>query len=142
MANYYPTFNQYGYGNNPNPYLQQMNQPVQQQIMQPMQQQVQPSMIYGKIVDSIDTARAQEVQLGSYGVFPKADMSCIWIKAWNPDGTTSVIEYPRLTVAEPQGDRDILEDIYSSISELSKKIDNLEKPTFQQKKKREVSQDV
>lgn len=132
MANYYPSFN--GYGSNP--YLQQINQPI---VQQPIPQQI-PSTIYGKIVDSIETARAQEVPLGSYAVFPKADMSCVYIKTWQPDGTTSVIEYPRAMTTEEPEEPDILQNIYSSIAELNNKIDKLDKPT--RRDKREVSQNA
>lgn len=46
--------------------------------------------LQGKVVDSVDVARGAEVPIGGYGVFPKADLSEIYIKAWNNNGTTSV----------------------------------------------------
>lgn len=59
----------------------------------------QQSMINGKVVDSVDVAKAMEVPLGGYGVFPKADLSEVYIKTWNNNGTTSVIVF-RPTVEE------------------------------------------
>jgi len=37
----------------------------------------------GKLVDSEDMARVTEVPIGGYGIFPKADLSEVYIKSWN-----------------------------------------------------------
>lgn len=34
------------------------------------------------MVDSLDVAKATEVPIGGYGIFPKADLSEIYIKSW------------------------------------------------------------
>jgi hypothetical protein len=60
--------------------------------MQPIPQQ-QNVGINGKIVDSEDIVKATEVPIGGYGVFPKADLSEIYIKTWNNNGTTSILTY-------------------------------------------------
>jgi hypothetical protein len=60
--------------------------------MQPIPQQ-QNVGINGKIVDSEDIVKATEVPIGGYGVFPKADLSEIYIKTWNNNGTTSILIY-------------------------------------------------
>ena len=49
--------------------------------------------LQGKVVDSEDVVRATEVPFGGYGVFPKADLSEIFIKNWNSNGTTQIISY-------------------------------------------------
>jgi hypothetical protein len=44
-------------------------------------------------VDSEEMVKATEVPIGSYGVFPKADLSEIYLKTWNNNGTTSIIKF-------------------------------------------------
>lgn len=84
--NYYPNnyYLNYPYGNQ----YQQQQMPYQAQAQTP-----QPQGLNGKIVDSQDVVRATEVPIGGYGIFPKADLSEIYIKSWNNNGTTSVITY-------------------------------------------------
>ena len=84
--NYYPTPNynpQMQYPSAPNNMPQQMN----------FTQQMPPSQLNGKIVDSEEMVRATEVPMGSYGILPKADMSEVFIKTWNPNGTTNITHY-------------------------------------------------
>lgn len=89
--NSYPYNNQYPLPSPqpPQPSFQMNNQPVPQ-----------PQNLNGKIVDSEDVVRATEVPIGGYGIFPKADLSEIYIKSWNNNGTTSVITF-RPIVPEP-----------------------------------------
>jgi hypothetical protein len=42
--------------------------------------QPQISGLQGKVVDGVDMVKATEVMFGGYGVFPKADLSEIYIK--------------------------------------------------------------
>ena len=71
----YP-YNQYGQG---------------QSAMMPQPQQQVYSTLQGKIVDNLETARVTDIPFGGYGVFPKADMSEVYIKMWNNNGTTSLV---------------------------------------------------
>ena len=107
--NYYPNnyYLNYPYGNQ---YQQQM--PDQAQSQTP-----QPQGLNGKIVDSQDVVRATEVPIGGYGIFPKADLSEIYIKSWNNNGTTSVITYKP---EPPQTGTVIASD---PIAELKEQID-------------------
>lgn len=108
----------YGYMN------QYVPQPQPQQFLsQPMQSQAQqPQALNGKIVDSADVVEATEVPIGGYGIFPKADLSEIYIKSWNNNGTTSIITF-KPTIPEPQIAQDTGEEITNL---LLKKIDTLE----------------
>jgi hypothetical protein len=47
----------------------------------------------GKLVDGEEMVKATEVPIGSYGIFPKADFSEIYIKSWNNNGTTSIVKF-------------------------------------------------
>lgn len=100
---------------------------------------VQQPTINGKIVDGIEVVKSSEIPMGSYGVFPKADMTSIFVKAWNPDGTTRVITYvPQITndVVEKENSNEI---IMKALANLDKKIDALKPIT--PKKKREDLED-
>lgn len=117
--NYYPNnyYLNYPYGNQ---YSQQPAMPNQMQ-MQPPQTQA----LNGKIVDSADVVKATEVPIGGYGIFPKADLSEIYIKSWNNNGTTSVITYkPEV----PQTENVIIDpiaELKEQINKLDIKIDSI-----------------
>lgn len=110
---YYPTNFYSSY-----PYL-----PQQQQIPSPPQS----LGLQGKIVENLDMVRVTDVPLGSYGIFPKADLSEIYVKMWNGNGATTiatfqpVIQQENLTKAERESDTNILEKIQC----LEEKLDAL-----------------
>lgn len=113
--NYYGT----GYnGYNPyNNYAQTQQNQVQQFPIQ------QPQIgLNGKIVDSEDMVRATEVPIGGYGIFPKADLSEIFVKTWNNNGTTSVVKYA--AVAPTQSDNTTAFE--NSQAKILERIDSLE----------------
>ena len=72
--NYYPSnlYGNYSYGA---AYPQAVNLPAQN---------LNQSLL-GKVVDGEDVVKATEVPFGGYGVFPKADLSELYIKSWNND---------------------------------------------------------
>ena len=117
-------------GNYPYNYVNQyVPQPQPQQfISQPMAPQTQqPQSLNGKIVDSEDVVKATEVPIGGYGIFPKADLSEIYIKSWNNNGTTSIITFKPIIqeVKEPQTVEDNSLKIIERLNTLDAKIDSL-----------------
>lgn len=119
-------------GNYPYNYVNQyVPQPQPQQfISQPMAPQTQqPQSLNGKIVDSEDVVKATEVPIGGYGIFPKADLSEIYIKSWNNNGTTSIITFKPIIqeVKEPQIVEDNSLKIIERLNALDAKIDSLMK---------------
>lgn len=117
-------------GNYPYNYVNQyVPQPQPQQfISQPMAPQTQqPQSLNGKIVDSEDVVKATEVPIGGYGIFPKADLSEIYIKSWNNNGTTSIITFKPIIqeVKEPQIVEDNSLKIIERLNALDAKIDSL-----------------
>ena len=117
-------------GNYPYNYENQyVPQPQPQQfISQPMAPQTQqPQSLNGKIVDSEDVVKATEVPIGGYGIFPKADLSEIYIKSWNNNGTTSIITFKPIIqeVKEPQIIEDNSLKIIERLNALDAKIDSL-----------------
>lgn len=134
----YPYGNQYPLPSpQPQPSFQMNNQPFNPQ----------PQSLNGKIVDSEDVVRATEVPIGGYGIFPKADLSEIYIKSWNNNGTTSVITF-RPIIPEPsavQKDNGELTNLLlQKIELLDNKLDMFLQPIEHQQqqqpiKKAEVS---
>lgn len=137
--NYYNPYLNYPYANNG---MQQFNSPINQftpQVPQMAQQQINPqpqmNVLNGKIVDSEDIVKATEVPIGGYGVFPKADLSEIYVKSWNNNGTTSVITYQPVVTSTPQSDKTLPDS--SIILQLFQKMENVENKldTFMQTQK-------
>jgi hypothetical protein len=78
----------------------QQNQPLfnQQQSIQPQQQ----AGLSGKFVQAVEQITANDVPMdGSVAVFPKQDMSEIYTKSWNADGTIRTIVYKPYTASQP-----------------------------------------
>ena len=83
---YYPSnfYSSYNY-NTPQPQYQQSVYPQQMpQIQMGLQ---------GKIVESEDIVKVTDIPIGGYGIFPKADLSEIYIKTWNGNGTTNIMTF-------------------------------------------------
>ena len=95
--NYTPMQNPYADRMN---FLQNYQQSLQQQPMQ-MNQQPMPQQIAGingRIVQAVENINANEVPMdGSMAFFPKQDMSEIYVKGWNADGTIKTIVYKPYT---------------------------------------------
>lgn len=94
--------------------------------------QSQMSGLQGKVVDGQDMVKATEVAFGGYGVFPKADLSEIYIKNWNNNGTTQIITY-RPIEEKPVETKDIL---LEKIQKIEEKLDLLTAPTKSTETKR------
>jgi hypothetical protein len=94
--------------------------------MQP-QPQMMPSGLNGKIVDGPEMVRATEVPIGGYAIFPKADLSEIYIKAWNQNGTTNIITFKPIIPENvaPAQEKDNVSQILQRIDLLENKIDSL-----------------
>lgn len=136
--NYYNPYLNYPYSNTG---MQQFNTPInsftpQVPMAQQQQMNAQPQMnvLNGKIVDSEDIVRATEVPIGGYGVFPKADLSEIYVKSWNNNGTTSVITYqPIITPSAPSDktapDNSIILQLFQKMENVENKLDTFMKQT-------------
>ena len=92
-------------------YDPQQNQPLfnQQQSIQPQQQ----LGLNGKVVQAVEQITANDVPMdGSVAVFPKQDMSEIYTKSWNADGTIRTIVYKPYTASQP--------DVANNSADMSK----------------------
>ena len=111
--NYYPNnfYQNYSYGNQ---YQTQMPQ-------QPI------ATLQGKVVDSVDMVRVNEVPFGGFGVFPKGDLSEIYIKSWNNNGTTQINTYKPIPVEETKEAKEASakDELLEKINKKKKKLDVL-----------------
>lgn len=95
---YNPQLQQFStYGNfGANYYPQQRQDPVQQPYQQvaPQIQMANQFSLNGKIVPSMEVITANDVPMdGSVAIFPKQDMSEIYAKQWNADGTIRTVVF-------------------------------------------------
>lgn len=77
-------------------FLQNYQQSLQQQPMQMNQQPMPQQMIgiNGRVVQAVENINANEVPMdGSMAFFPKQDMSEIYVKSWNANGTIKTAVY-------------------------------------------------
>jgi len=72
--------------------------------------------------------KATEVPIGGFGIFPKADLSEIYIKSWNNNGTTNLITFkPYIPppAAEQNNNSNSLVD-FTIVNEILEKVSALE----------------
>lgn len=104
-------------------------QQIQQQRFQPQEQyqamQNQQAIgLNGRIVQAVENINANEVPMdGSMAFFPKQDLSEIYVKGWNADGTIKTIVY------KPQIDNKSVQAVNSSFDTEKLKIDLSEQAT-------------
>lgn len=158
--NYSPMINPYQQMTYPqinSPYMERMNYMQQyQQNLQPVQQQNVPVQtqqvmgIAGRTVQSMDQITANEVPMdGSLAFFPRQDMTEIYAKQWNADGTIKTVIYRPVmdNMVNSQGNNqnqqitipdDVTQAFMDRFDELSGKIEQLEqvmtKPLTSQRK--------
>lgn len=129
-----------------NAYNQQMQNPYQQRMdfLQSYQQSLQPTQmsvtnqqipigINGKIVPSAEVITANDVPMdGSVAVFPKQDMSEIYVKFWENNGTIRTIVFKPFLEQNPNNLSQAEEKPKFDLSEASttafmERFDSLEK---------------
>lgn len=134
-----------------NPYMDRMNflQNYQQNLQQPLvptsmsgaNQQAMPQQIAGingRIVQAVETINPNEVPMdGSVAFFPKQDLTEIYAKSWNADGTIRTLTFKPVLNDKTDilsGDTEKLEfdlsekateGIMTKLNELSEKIEQL-----------------
>lgn len=105
-------------------YSQQMPNMAMSQQQPQFPQAIVPQGLNGKVVDSIDVVKATEVPIGGYGIYPKADLSEVYIKTWNNNGTTSIINYKPITPEPEQSPQTNSNLILDRLNSLEQKLDN------------------
>lgn len=78
----------------------------------------------GKIVENVDMVKVTEIPFSGFGVFPKGDLTEIYVKSWNNNGTTKIVTYkPVIEEEMKKEDEATLSALLSKIELLDKKID-------------------
>lgn len=121
----YQPYSQTMYGQNYNSYYpyqyqqqryeqpQQYTQPTQQMFNQQSFQPQQQTGLNGRVVQAVEQITANDVPMdGSVAIFPKQDMSEIYAKSWNADGTIRTVVYKPYTASQP--------DVTNSPTDMSK----------------------
>ena len=137
MSNYIPQYGAYQY--NPMANIQRFQQ--SDQIQQPQMSQLMPQQIAGingRIVQAVETINPNEVPMdGSVAFFPKQDLTEIYAKSWNADGTIRTLTFKPVLNDKTDilsGDTEKLEfdlsekateGIMAKLNELSEKIEQL-----------------
>lgn len=118
---YYGTNNQYGTAE---PRFNQMQ--MQPQFQNTGMQQLPQSYLNGKFVESSDIVKVTDVPFSGYGIFPKTDLSEVYIKSWNPNGTTSIVTYKPVITKEPEEvNAEIINTLAQRVQELEDKFSRL-----------------
>lgn len=118
---------------NPQPSIQFPPTAQQQQADRP-----QTIPISGRFVGSADEITPSEVPMdGTVRFFPTRDCSCIYAKAWTPNGTIDTVKYiPVVNTysndSQPGSNGDLSAEILSRLAAIEKKLDK--KPYYGGKK--------
>ena len=122
-------------------YQQNLQQPLVPTSMSGANQQAMPQQIAGingRIVQAVETINPNEVPMdGSVAFFPKQDLTEIYAKSWNADGTIRTLTFKPVLNDKTDilsGDTEKLEfdlsekateGIMAKLNELSEKIEQL-----------------
>lgn len=155
--NYFMQYQQPQY-QQPNPYMQRMEQlqQFQQTLQTPVQNQQMPTL--GKIVESIDIVKATDIPMdGNMYYFPKADGTEIYGKAWMQDGRTRILTFKPVLEDEPNNlplegknvqislSDEATEAFMKQFEELKERLDGIEqsmtKTMAKPRTKKEVAED-
>ena len=152
---YYLQQNQQSYPQYYNPLAQVQNRPIdyQQNIPNNYQQNQIVQGINGKMIAEINQITANDVPMdGSVAFFPKQDLSEVYAKSWNADGTIRTVTYKPVLDNEPktapepeklkcdlsdeatQGIMDKFEEISDRLGQLEKSLQSQRKTSQSQRK--------
>lgn len=145
---YYLQQNQQSYPQYYNPLAQVQNRPIdyQQNIPNNYQQNQIVQGINGKMIAELNQITANDVPMdGSVAFFPKQDLSEVYAKSWNADGTIRTVTYKPVldgetkTVPEPEKlkcdlSEESAQNIMNKFDEISDRLGQLEKSLQSQRK--------
>lgn len=146
---YYLQQNQQGYPQYYNPLAQVQNRAIdyQQNIPNNYQQNQIVQGINGKIITEMSQITANDVPMdGSVAFFPKQDLSEVYAKSWNADGTIRTVTYKPVLDNEPKNvptdteklkcelSDEATEGIMNKFDEISDRLGQLEKSLQTQRK--------
>lgn len=105
------SYGSYGYNYNPQMYVPRYQQ------QETLQQNVG---INGRVIQTVENINANEVPMdGSMAFFPKQDLTEIYVKGWNADGTIKTIVYKPYIEAKNDKATNLLSNAENSKFDLS-----------------------
>lgn len=145
---YYLQQNQQGYPQYYNPLAQVQNRAIDYQQNTPnnYQQNQIVQGINGKIIAEMSQITANDVPMdGSVAFFPKQDLSEVYAKSWNADGTIRTVTYKPVLDGEPKTapkpeklkcdlSEESAQNIMNKFDEISDRLGQLEKSLQSQRK--------
>lgn len=146
---YYLQQNQQGYPQYYNPLAQVQNRTIdyQQNMPNTYQQNQIVQGINGKIIAEMSQITANDVPMdGSVAFFPKQDLSEVYAKSWNADGTIRTVTYKPVLDNDPKNvptdteklkcelSDEATEGIMNKFDEISDRLGQLEKSLQSQRK--------
>lgn len=145
---YYLQQNQQSYPQYYNPLAQVQNRPIdyQQNMPNNYQQNQIVQGINGKMIAEINQITANDVPMdGSVAFFPKQDLSEVYAKSWNADGTIRTVTYKPVLDNEPKTaagpeklkcdlSEESAQNIMNKFDEISDRLGQLEKSLQSQRK--------
>lgn len=145
---YYLQQNQQSYPQYYNPLAQVQNRPIdyQQNMPNNYQQNQIVQGINGKMIAELSQITANDVPMdGSVAFFPKQDLTEVYAKSWNADGTIRTVTYKPVlddepkTAAEPEKlkcdlSEESAQNIMNKFDEISDRLGQLEKSLQSQRK--------
>lgn len=133
------------------PYMDRLSQlqSMQQSMQQPP---AQISGLNGRVVEVAENILASDVPMdGSFAVFPKRDLSEVYVKYWTGEGKIATISFkPTLdgqaSICQPDGNSfrfdelaNVLGGLSDKVDSLSNQIDEVLKSKGSQRNKKEVN---
>lgn len=121
-------------------------QAMQSQNAQPAQMQTINYGLNGKVVEQIENITANDVPMdGNVAIFPRRDMTEIYVKNWTPNGTIQTVVFKPVEVVSGNVSPteknlkiglsdEVSEAIFKKFDEISDRFDRLEKSISKQSK--------
>lgn len=119
------------------PYVHDPSQPQQFVRMPFIPAQPQPqqlSVIPGRAINSPDEIKPNEVPNdGSFGVFPMADQSAIYLKGWGSEGLIKTLKYVQAVETEVTAQPQNMTDLSDEIAQIKEALTDIQAQLHQKK---------
>lgn len=119
------------------PYVHDPTQPQQFVRMPFIPAQPQPQqlvMIPGRTINSPDEVKPNEIPNdGSFGVFPMADQSAIYLKGWGSEGLIKTLKYVQAVETEVAAQPQNMTDLSDEIAQIKEALTDIQAQLHQKK---------
>lgn len=115
-------------GNNQNMYVQDPNQSlIRMPYITPPPQTQHLLAIPGRVINNPDEVKPNEIPNdGSFGVFPMADQSAIYLKCWGSEGLIKTIKYVQAVEVDPILQPPNMTDLSEEIAQIKAALTDIQ----------------